>query len=107
MPVFRTNDATSDEANSELSSLSVSPTPVSGRSSRSSSQGLGKPYALVPRGERAKKSLGRNSIVYRAGEAIVVCGITLAPTVVFDTFWRFAAERHAIDERRRAGKSRP
>lgn len=107
MPVFRSRDATSEEENSELSSLSASPAPVSSRSSRYSSQDQGKPYVLVPRGERVKNALGRNSVVDRAGESIVVCGITLSPTVVFDTFWRFAAERHAIDERRRGGKSRP
>ncbi|KAG6837757.1 hypothetical protein H0H93_001684 [Arthromyces matolae] len=34
-------------------------------------------------------------------------GFTFHPTVVFDTFWRFAAERKAIDDRRRAGLPQP
>ena len=29
------------------------------------------------------------------------------PTPAFDAFWRLAAERHAIDERRRAGLPAP
>ncbi|KAH9477081.1 hypothetical protein JR316_0010997 [Psilocybe cubensis] len=40
-------------------------------------------------------------------EPIIVCGVELQPTVAFDTFWRFAAERKAIDDRRRAGQSPP
>lgn len=32
---------------------------------------------------------------------------TLEPTVVYDTFWRFAAERHAIYERRMSGSPGP
>ena len=38
---------------------------------------------------------------------VTVQGITLRPTVAFDTFWRFAAERQAIDDRRRAGEPAP
>ena len=38
---------------------------------------------------------------------ITVCGVRLSPTVAFDTFWRFAAERKAIDDRRRAGEPAP
>ncbi|KAF9463317.1 hypothetical protein BDZ94DRAFT_1164039 [Collybia nuda] len=38
---------------------------------------------------------------------IIVKGIHLKPTVVFDTFWRFAAERKAIDDRRRLGLPSP
>jgi len=38
---------------------------------------------------------------------ITVLGVTLRPTVAFDTFWRFAAERQAIDDRRRAGEPAP
>ncbi|KAG6810859.1 hypothetical protein H0H92_010043 [Tricholoma furcatifolium] len=38
---------------------------------------------------------------------IIIKGLTFRPTVVFDTFWRFAAERKAIDDRRRAGMPQP
>jgi len=34
-------------------------------------------------------------------------GVRLQPTIVFDTFWRFAAERKAIDARRRSGMAQP
>ncbi|KAL0065448.1 hypothetical protein AAF712_007512 [Marasmius tenuissimus] len=39
----------------------------------------------------------------------VICidGIELRPTVVFDTFWRWCAERKAMDDRRRAGQAFP
>lgn len=37
-------------------------------------------------------------------QSIVISGVLLRPTVAFDTFWRFAAERKAIYDRRRAGK---
>lgn len=40
-------------------------------------------------------------------EPITVCGVELRPTVAFDTFWRFAAERKAIDDKRRAGMPPP
>lgn len=40
-------------------------------------------------------------------EAIVIKGVQLKPTVVFDTFWRFAAKRKAIDDRRRSGMPQP
>ncbi|KIM41897.1 hypothetical protein M413DRAFT_48233, partial [Hebeloma cylindrosporum] len=39
--------------------------------------------------------------------AIIVSGITLNPTIAFDTFWKFAAERKAVDDRRRAGEPAP
>ncbi|KAF9529075.1 hypothetical protein CPB83DRAFT_765558 [Crepidotus variabilis] len=38
---------------------------------------------------------------------IIVSGVKLRPTEVFDAFWEFAAERKAIDDRRRAGKPAP
>ncbi|KAF9445984.1 hypothetical protein P691DRAFT_674554 [Macrolepiota fuliginosa MF-IS2] len=38
---------------------------------------------------------------------IVISGTRLIPTVAFDTFWRFAAERQAVDNRRRAGQAWP
>ena len=40
-------------------------------------------------------------------EPITINGVLLRPTVAFDTFWRFAAERKAIDDRRRAGEPAP
>jgi len=36
-------------------------------------------------------------------KSIIIKGQKLEPTIVFDTFWRFAAERKAIDDRRRSG----
>ncbi|KAF8154014.1 hypothetical protein B0H34DRAFT_676883 [Crassisporium funariophilum] len=42
-----------------------------------------------------------------SSEVIVVSGVELRPTIAFDTFWRFAAERKAIDDRRRAGEPAP
>lgn len=38
---------------------------------------------------------------------IIISGVHLRPTVAFDTFWQFAAERKAIDDRRRAGEPTP
>ena len=38
---------------------------------------------------------------------VIVSGITLHPTVAFDTFWKVAAERKAVDDRRRAGEPAP
>ncbi|PPQ63454.1 hypothetical protein CVT24_004986 [Panaeolus cyanescens] len=42
-----------------------------------------------------------------APSTITICGVDLRSSVAFDTFWRFAAERKAIDDRRRAGESGP
>lgn len=42
-----------------------------------------------------------------AAKPIAISGILLRPTVAFDTFWRFAAERKAIYDRRRAGEPAP
>lgn len=38
---------------------------------------------------------------------ITICGVQLRPTVAFDTFWRFAAERKSIDDKRRVGEPSP
>jgi hypothetical protein len=38
---------------------------------------------------------------------VTVRGLTFEPTPVFDTFWRFAAERHAITEKRFKGLPAP
>ncbi|KAF8890671.1 hypothetical protein BD779DRAFT_1516396 [Infundibulicybe gibba] len=42
-----------------------------------------------------------------APKKIIVKGKQLQPTIVFDTFWRFAAERKSIDDRRRSGQPAP
>jgi alpha-glutamyl/putrescinyl thymine pyrophosphorylase clade 1 len=34
-------------------------------------------------------------------------GTTFAPTIVFDTYWEFAAERHRIYEKRVRGEPQP
>ncbi|KAG6907715.1 hypothetical protein DXG01_007628 [Tephrocybe rancida] len=49
----------------------------------------------------------RAPIAKHSAGPITIKGIILQPTVVFDTFWRFAAERKAIDDRRRAGLPQP
>ncbi|KAI6119414.1 hypothetical protein EDD16DRAFT_1692706 [Pisolithus croceorrhizus] len=38
---------------------------------------------------------------------VVVRGKSFEPTLAFDTFWKLAAERHAIEERRRSGQPPP
>lgn len=38
---------------------------------------------------------------------INVYGVGLTPTVVFDTFWWWCAERHAIEDRKNAGQPAP
>lgn len=48
-----------------------------------------------------------NSDAQPAFESITISGVVLKPTVIFDAFWKFAAERKAIDDRRRAGESPP
>jgi hypothetical protein len=49
--------------------------------------------------------------IHPASQALVapiaISGVHLNPTIVFDTFWRFAAERKAIDDRRRRGLPSP
>jgi hypothetical protein len=60
-----------------------------------------KPYVSLIRRGAAKNATEATA------EPIAINGILLRPTVAFDTFWRFAAERKAIDDRRRAGESAP
>ncbi|TFK69766.1 hypothetical protein BDN72DRAFT_585116 [Pluteus cervinus] len=38
---------------------------------------------------------------------LTINGVLLKPSPVFNTFWKFAAERKAIDDRRRAGQEAP
>ncbi|KAF8797682.1 hypothetical protein BYT27DRAFT_7125014 [Phlegmacium glaucopus] len=68
--------------------------------SNESSPGVSAKYLSVrgPTNDASKTS---------ALEPIAINGILLRPTVAFDTFWRFAAERKAIDDRRRAGEPAP
>src|SRR5689334_5788277 len=42
-----------------------------------------------------------------AAPALVIAGRRVAPTVVFDTYWRFAARRQSIYEARLQGESDP
>jgi hypothetical protein len=57
--------------------------------------------------KRGGKPKLRNTGSQSLPKPIALKGIRLQPTVVFDTFWRFAAERKAVDDRRRAGWSQP
>ena len=57
--------------------------------------------------KRGGKSKPRNRGSQSLPKRITLKGIQLQPTVVFDTFWRFAAERKAVDDRRRAGWPQP
>ncbi|KAH0579855.1 hypothetical protein H2248_002682 [Termitomyces sp. 'cryptogamus'] len=56
-------------------------------------------------GHRARS--GERKTASSTTDPVAIRGITFRPTVVFDTFWRFAAERKAIDDRRRAGMPQP
>jgi hypothetical protein len=53
------------------------------------------------------RGAANNATEATAPEPIAISGILLRPTVAFDTFWRFAAERKAIYDRRRAGEPAP
>jgi hypothetical protein len=54
-----------------------------------------------------RRGAANNATEATAPEPIAISGILLRPTVAFDTFWRFAAERKAIYDRRRAGEPAP
>ncbi|KAF8970599.1 hypothetical protein BDZ97DRAFT_52967 [Flammula alnicola] len=88
---LRTRSGRLSLPNSRLSPSSTSSTLVSEASSGGST-------------EVAKKT---SSTKVALPEPITICGITLRPTIAFDTFWRVAAERKAIDDRRRAGQPAP
>ena len=49
----------------------------------------------------------RKSSSSKSRASITVKGVQFKPTVVFDTFWYFAAERKAIDDKRRLGGDAP
>ncbi|EGO01791.1 hypothetical protein SERLA73DRAFT_166306 [Serpula lacrymans var. lacrymans S7.3] len=60
----------------------------------------------------SSKRLKSNSTIYLSFEespppSVTIKGLTFTPTKVFDTFWRYAAERQAIDDRRRKGLPPP
>jgi hypothetical protein len=73
------------------SSRETSPTVFSGPSEASSSS----------------ESKTKKSWAGVTADPIIVSGITLHPTLAFDTFWKVAAERKAVDDRRRAGEPAP
>jgi len=62
--------------------------------------------------DASDKPLGKRSKI-RQSEAlsppltVTIHGRTFEPTPVFDMFWRFAAERHAITEKRLKGVPAP
>ena len=62
-------------------------------------------------GDDTASSTGAVQLALKSSKSFVasikICGVRLRPTVAFDTFWRFAAERKAIDDRRRAGEPAP
>ncbi|KAF8064188.1 hypothetical protein FPV67DRAFT_1503875 [Lyophyllum atratum] len=62
-------------------------------------QSASAPVRTARKSKTSKSYVGRRSITIK--------GVTFKPTVVFDTFWRFAAERKAIDDRRRSGALKP
>jgi hypothetical protein len=107
MPAQRTHDIAVDDVESDGSTYLTIKIPGSCSSSRASSRTLASPYTVLPQEERKLKLKQLTDQVYVAGEPIDIYGVMLNPTAVFDTFWRFAAERKAIDDRRRAGESRP
>ncbi|KAF8235846.1 hypothetical protein L208DRAFT_1391644 [Tricholoma matsutake] len=76
---------------------------VSHRSRRSA--GSSKENIVISKNGR--KSKLRNPRSQSLAKPISLKGIQLRPTVVFDTFWRFAAERKVVDDRRRAGLRQP
>ena len=55
----------------------------------------------------ARRATAKDATEATAPEPIAISGILLRPTVAFDTFWRFAAERKAIYDKRRAGEPAP
>ena len=59
--------------------------------------------------ERATRQTERvlDSDVQICGETVVIKGRKLRTTAIFDTFWKFTAERQAIYERRRSGQPPP
>lgn len=60
-------------------------------------------------GERvpSKKSKLTHHTSGRRPLSVTIKGKVLKPTEVFDTFWYFAAERKAIDDKRRSGSPAP
>jgi len=71
------------------------------------SAGSSKENIIVIPAKGRGKSKPHNPASQSLPKCIALKGVQLRPTVVFDTFWRFAAERKAIDDRRRAGLPQP
>lgn len=61
----------------------------------------------LPAPIRARRKPSMNDPSSPQSETITVNGHVLTPTIVFDTFWRWCAERKSIDDRRRAGEPFP
>lgn len=62
--------------------------------------------------DASDKPLGKRSKIHQSEAlspplTVTIHDQTFEPTPVFDTFWRFAAERHAITEKRLKGVPAP
>jgi len=69
---------------------------------------IGSEYADIKTSSTSEESFDITSVAPGAKfTEITISGVQLRPTVAFDTFWRFAAERKSIDDKRRAGESAP
>ncbi|KAG6856849.1 hypothetical protein H0H87_012907 [Tephrocybe sp. NHM501043] len=89
---FSCPDDPNDDVDDHLE-LSAQCTPLNNSAPRRQGKGIAK----------EKHILSTNN----SADLIIIKGVPLKPTVVFDTFWKFAAERKAIDDRRRAGLPQP
>ncbi|KAJ3509910.1 hypothetical protein NLJ89_g4968 [Agrocybe chaxingu] len=97
-PISSSSDATpSFETRSERTAARQTRREVSEESSDSEIIFVEAPI-VVKKGKTVEKHFS---------EPITISGKALRPTVAFDTFWRFAAERKGIDDRRRAGLPAP
>lgn len=89
-------------------SLSFPPPTCSGRvstgSSRKTSPTLFSGPSVASTSSESKTKESRTGVT---ADPIIVSGVTLHPTIAFDTFWIVAAERKAVDDRRRARKPAP
>lgn len=75
--------------------------------SRSESNDDGSSSVSIEDVSVTRRGAANNATEAPVPEPIAISGILLRPTVAFDTFWRFAAERKAIYDRRRAGEPAP
>jgi hypothetical protein len=58
-------------------------------------------------GESLSLSSRKQPSTSQPPKSITIRGQKLVPSVVFDTFWHFASERKAMDDKRRAGLAEP